>query len=100
MAAAAARCRCLGRGHARLLRQQRLVQLLSSHVHPGQLSLQLRHLLTPCMGACKHMCAWCGCLKNGLFINAAETEIVGVGRPMTLSTFTLSGKQLLVTNSW
>eukprot|EP00955_Chlamydomonas_euryale_P045597 353185-Chlamydomonas_euryale.AAC.1 len=37
--------------------------------------------------------------KYGLFINAAETEIMVVRRPMTLPTFKLSGKELLVTDS-
>ena len=38
--------------------------------------------------------------KYGLFINAAKTEIMVVGRPMTLPTFKLSGKELLVTDSF
>eukprot|EP00955_Chlamydomonas_euryale_P076002 362520-Chlamydomonas_euryale.AAC.9 len=38
--------------------------------------------------------------KYGLFVNAAKTEIMVVGRPMTLPTFKLSGKELLVTDSF
>eukprot|EP00955_Chlamydomonas_euryale_P045098 353069-Chlamydomonas_euryale.AAC.6 len=37
--------------------------------------------------------------KYGLSTNAAKTEIMVVGRPVTLSTFQLSGKELLVTDS-
>eukprot|EP00955_Chlamydomonas_euryale_P038228 351032-Chlamydomonas_euryale.AAC.9 len=37
--------------------------------------------------------------KYGLLINAAKTKIMVVGRPMTLPTFKLSGKELLVTDS-
>jgi len=36
--------------------------------------------------------------KYGLFLNAAKTEIVVVKRPITLSTFKISGKELLVTD--
>eukprot|EP00955_Chlamydomonas_euryale_P048798 354078-Chlamydomonas_euryale.AAC.4 len=39
-------------------------------------------------------------MKYGLFINAAKTEIMVVGRPMTLPTFKLSGKELLVTDTF
>eukprot|EP00955_Chlamydomonas_euryale_P099770 365242-Chlamydomonas_euryale.AAC.7 len=38
--------------------------------------------------------------KYGLFINASKTEIMVIGRPMTLPTFKLSGKELLVTDSF
>eukprot|EP00955_Chlamydomonas_euryale_P090662 364560-Chlamydomonas_euryale.AAC.6 len=37
--------------------------------------------------------------KNG-FLKAAKTEIRVVGRPMTLPTFKLSGKDLLITDSF
>eukprot|EP00955_Chlamydomonas_euryale_P061242 357956-Chlamydomonas_euryale.AAC.2 len=38
--------------------------------------------------------------EYGLFISAAKTEIMVVGRPMTLPTFKLSGEELLVTDSF
>eukprot|EP00955_Chlamydomonas_euryale_P064851 359093-Chlamydomonas_euryale.AAC.7 len=38
--------------------------------------------------------------KYGRFIDAAKTEVMVVGRPMTLPTFKLSGKELLVTDSF
>eukprot|EP00955_Chlamydomonas_euryale_P020464 216911-Chlamydomonas_euryale.AAC.1 len=39
-------------------------------------------------------------LKYGLFVNAAKTEIMVVARPMTVPTFKLSGKELLVTDTF
>eukprot|EP00955_Chlamydomonas_euryale_P090931 364585-Chlamydomonas_euryale.AAC.3 len=38
--------------------------------------------------------------KYELFLNAPKTEIMVFGRPMTLPTFQLSGKELLVTDSF
>eukprot|EP00955_Chlamydomonas_euryale_P067152 359761-Chlamydomonas_euryale.AAC.1 len=52
------------------------------------------------------VCAWacaCACArasKYGFLIYAAKTEIMVVGQPMTLPTFKLSGKELLVTASF
>eukprot|EP00955_Chlamydomonas_euryale_P050224 354489-Chlamydomonas_euryale.AAC.3 len=38
--------------------------------------------------------------KYGLFVNAANTKTTVVGQPMTLPTYNLSGKELLVTDSF
>eukprot|EP00955_Chlamydomonas_euryale_P046261 353376-Chlamydomonas_euryale.AAC.5 len=38
--------------------------------------------------------------KYGLSINAAKTKMMVVGRPTTLPTFQLSGKELLVTDTF
>eukprot|EP00955_Chlamydomonas_euryale_P003315 35562-Chlamydomonas_euryale.AAC.1 len=38
--------------------------------------------------------------KYGLHINAAKTEVVVGGRPTTLPTFKLAGKELLVTDNF
>eukprot|EP00955_Chlamydomonas_euryale_P075572 362362-Chlamydomonas_euryale.AAC.5 len=38
--------------------------------------------------------------KHGLFVNAAKTQIMVIGRPMALPTCKLSGKELLVADSF